>query len=54
MVRALSIAQAKEELRHVHDISYGDNDISLYRRLNKQWYYCLEMIKEVDELQSTF
>lgn len=33
MARALSIAEAKEELQRVHELSRGDNDVSLYRCL---------------------
>lgn len=33
MALALSMAKAKEEQQHVHDISCGNNDINLYRRL---------------------
>lgn len=30
MARALFAAVLREELQHVHDLSYGDNDSSLY------------------------
>lgn len=33
LARAISKAETKEELKHVHDLSCGDTDISLYRRL---------------------
>lgn len=32
LARALSKAEAKEVLQRIHDLSCGDNDISLYRR----------------------
>lgn len=39
LARAISKEQAKVELDHMHDLCYGDNDISLYRRLQRKGYY---------------
>lgn len=46
MARALAMAEAKEELQHVLKLSCGDNDVSLYRRLQRQGYYWPERDKE--------
>lgn len=53
MARALSMAKAKEDLQRVHKRSYGDNDVNLYRSLQRRGYYSLRMAKGAGELQST-
>lgn len=39
LVRAILEEEARVELECVHDLSCGDNDIGLYRRLQKYGYY---------------
>lgn len=36
LARAASKAKTKEDLQRVHDLSCQDNDIGLYRRLQRQ------------------
>lgn len=36
MAQALFTAEAKEELQHIHKLSCADNDVSLYRRLERE------------------
>lgn len=52
MTRALTVAKAKEEIQCSHDLCYGDNGISLSRRLLRQGNYWTEMAKEAAKLQS--
>lgn len=47
---AVSKAEAKEELKHVRNLSCGDNDVRLYRRLQRQGYYWPEMAKEANDI----
>lgn len=54
MARALSMAEANEELKRVHELSCKDNNVSLDRRLQKQKYYWPEMAKEATEQQSIY
>lgn len=49
LARAISKAEVKDE--HIHDLSYGDNDISLCGRLQIQGYYWPEMGKDVASIQ---
>lgn len=35
IARALSTVEAKEELELIHELSCGDNDVSLYRHLQR-------------------
>lgn len=51
MAQALFTAEAKEELQHIHKLSCADNDVSLYRRLEREGYCWLAMVKEAVELQ---
>lgn len=36
MALVLSVDEAKEELQRVHELSWGGNDVSLYRRLHSR------------------
>lgn len=45
------MVKATEELKHVHVLSCGDNDINLYKRLQRQGYYWLKMSKDSTDLQ---
>lgn len=36
LARAISKAEAKEELKRVHNLYCGDNNITIYRRLQKR------------------
>lgn len=49
--RPMSKVEGKATLQRVHDLSCGDNDISLYRHLYRQGYYWPKMFKEATELQ---
>lgn len=49
----MSKVDVKEELQCVHDLSSGDNDIKLYRRLQKQGHYWAQMFKEATDLQKS-
>lgn len=52
VARPLSITEVKEELQRVHELSCGDNDVSIYRCLKRQGYYWPRTAKEATELQS--
>lgn len=39
LARAISKEQAKAKLEHVHELCCGENEISLYRRLQRKGYY---------------
>lgn len=45
LASALSKAESKEELQRVRDLLFGDNDISLYRHLQRHGYYSLKCPK---------
>lgn len=45
MAEALSITGAKEELCSVHDLSCGENDISLYRSFQRKDFIWSEMVR---------
>lgn len=51
LARAISKAEAKTELEHVYDLCCRDNDISLYRRLQKRGYYWPNMEQDAADLQ---
>lgn len=36
LARALSLTEAKEEMQRIHFISSGENNLNLYRRLQRQ------------------
>lgn len=48
---AISNAEAKEELKRFNELSCDDNEISLYKRLQRQGYYWTEMAKEAANIQ---
>lgn len=54
MTRALSTAAAKEELQRVHELSSGNNDVSLYKCLQRQEYYWPKVAKEAAKLHSVY
>lgn len=39
LARAISEEEAREELERIHSSTCADNDVSLYRRLQRQGYY---------------
>lgn len=43
--------ETKEELWCIHDFSCGDNNVGLYRGLQGQEYYWLEVCEEAAKLQ---
>lgn len=53
MSRAISEGNAKEELKHIHDLSYGGNDISLTDAskdrvtTSPKWQGCCQCLKEL-------
>lgn len=49
--RAISKNGAKEELERIHNLSCGDNNISLYRLLRRQGYYSPNMGKDAANTQ---
>lgn len=54
LTRAVSKAGAKEELQHNYDVSYGDNDIRLYGRLQRLGYCWPQMAKEATDIQKGY
>lgn len=51
ITRAMFEGEAKEELKRVHDLSCGDNNIFLSRRLQRQSYYWSGMAKDATNIQ---
>lgn len=51
LAQAISKTEVKVELKRVHNICRGDNDISLCRRLKRRGYYWPDMKKDVGDLQ---
>ncbi|XP_028101955.1 uncharacterized protein LOC114301227 [Camellia sinensis] len=51
LARCVGKQEAAYRLKQIHAKSCGDGAINLYRRIQKQWYYWLEMEKESIELQ---
>lgn len=51
LARPTSKVDAKMEVKRVHNIYCEDNDISMYRRLQRKWYYRPDMSKDAFELQ---
>lgn len=51
LVRALSLTEMRDMLHRVYGFSYGKDDVSLYRRLQTQGYYWLEMAKDDSKIQ---
>lgn len=47
----MSEGVAKEELKCIHDLSYGNNDLSLYKCLQRQGYYRPGMAKDDARIQ---
>lgn len=43
----------KQELQQIHDVSCGDNNISLYKRLQMEGYWP-KMAKEADDFQRSY
>lgn len=54
LAQPITNSEAKEELKCIPDISCGDNDIRLYRRLRGRGYYQPELCKDVTALQKNF
>lgn len=48
---SLSLIDVKEELCRAHNLSCGEKDISLYRRLQRHAYYRHEMAGDAAEMQ---
>lgn len=51
MALAILEDEAKEELEHIHYSTYADNDISLYKHMQKQGYYWPDMAKDSANIQ---
>lgn len=51
LARAISKTEAKTKLERVQDLCCGDNDISLYRRLQRRGYYWPNMKQHTADLQ---
>lgn len=50
LARVISKEQGKAEMDHVHNLCCGDNDISLYRRLQRKGYYWPNMKQDAADL----
>ncbi|XP_028066827.1 uncharacterized protein LOC114269663 [Camellia sinensis] len=51
LARCVGQQEASFRLQQIHEKSYGDGDISLYRRIQKQGYYWPEIEKASNQLQ---
>lgn len=51
LATAISEAESKEQLKQIHDSTCADNDISLYRRIQRQCYYWPSMPKNAAHIQ---
>lgn len=51
LATAISEAESKEQLKQIHDSTCADNDISLYRRIQRQCYYWPSMPKDAAHIQ---
>lgn len=49
--RCLCLVEAEEELHRAHEISCGNDDVNLYRQLQKKLYYWPKMAKDASEIQ---
>lgn len=47
---SLVLDRGKGELHRIHDISCGENDTSLNRHLQRQWFYWHEMARDAAEI----